>query len=84
MAGGAPIHIVILSHDFDLDRDDNKIFLCIDAAPLRPLEAGLVMEVRWCLRERRCPASGDPPAPPSARSRLLVLSSPARRRALQL
>ena len=41
-----PFHIVVLSHDFELARDDNKIFLAVDASPLRAVQAGLFMEVR--------------------------------------
>ena len=41
-----PLHIVVLSHDFELARDDNKIFLAVDSSPLRAVQAGLFMEVR--------------------------------------
>lgn len=45
MTRNEPIHIVILSHDFEPARDDNRIFLSVDASPLRAIEAGLFMEV---------------------------------------
>jgi hypothetical protein len=40
-----PLHIVVLSDDFDVERDDNRIFLSVDGAALRPVEAGLFMDV---------------------------------------
>ena len=45
LEANAAIRIVILSQDFERDRDDNRIFLCIDGASVRSIEAGLVMEV---------------------------------------
>ena len=45
LEANAAIRIVILSQDFERDRDDNRIFLCVDGASVRSIEAGLVMEV---------------------------------------
>ena len=45
VAPGQPLHIVVLVEDFDVERDDNRIFLSVDGAALRHVEAGLFMEV---------------------------------------
>ena len=45
VAPDQPLHIVVLSDDFDVDRHENRIFLSVDGTALRPVEAGLFMEI---------------------------------------